>query len=330
MAHRQHPLGSGFTASSTAAEVVAGIDLTGKNFIITGGHTGIGREATAALANAGASVTVGARHPQRAAVAVDGMDGVEVSHIDLVDPPSIDAFVARWLDSGRPLHGLINCAGVAASETVQRDARGYEMQFAANHLGHFQLTLGLLPALRAARNARVVNVTSGAHRFGRIRWEDPHFSHDYDPMAAYAQSKLANVLFAVELDRRWAGDGIRGYAVHPGVVVGTALNSAVGEQSLREQGLIDAAGKPIIDPERGKKSPQQGAATIVFAATSPLLADLGGVYCKDNDVSELDAGDKPLTAESIPSDVAPHAIDHQSARQLWDLSEQLVGRREVL
>lgn len=322
MTHKQHPLKTGFTSASTADEVLSGIDLSGKNVIVTGGHAGIGLETTRALSKAGASVTVGSRNPDQAALALTGIERAEVSQLDLLNPESINAFAARWLDSGRPLHILINGAG--ASGGPVRDARGYEKHFATNHLGHFQLTLGLLPALRAAHGARVVNVSSGAQRFADIQWDDPNFTTGHNLNLAYAQSKTANVLFAVELDRRWAEDKIRGYAVHPGVVAGTKLNSSVGEEALRAMGLIDASGQPIIDPEVGKKTPQQGASTIVFAATSPLLAEIGGVYLKDNDISPLDDEPRPVTAQSIPSDVVSHSIDPQSAQRLWQLSEQLL------
>ena len=325
MTKNQHPIGSGFTAASTADEVLKGIDLSGRNVVITGGHVGLGLETTRALSKAGASVTVGSRDPDRAAPALAGIERVEVSQLDLLDPTSIDAFATRYLDSDRPLHILINNAGVMAGPLV-RDTRGYESQFATNHLGHFQLTLGLLPALRAAHGARVVNVTSGGHRLSDIRWDDPHFTTGYDGMLAYGQSKTANVLFAVELDRRWAADGIRGYAVHPGIVVGTNLGPSITEDALRAMGLIDSSGRPIIDPDREKKTPQQGASTSVFAATSPLLADIGGVYLKDNDISPLDTP-RPInfgTEDDIPSDVVPHAVDPDSARRLWELSEQLL------
>ncbi len=324
MSHKQHSIGTGFTAAFTADEVLAGIDLGGKNVIVTGGHAGLGLETTRALTRAGALVTVGAREPERAARAVAGIERVEVSQLDLFDPKSIDAFAARWLESRRPLHVLVNNAAPLPSKTVVRDARGYELQFATSHLGHFQLTLGLLPALRAAHGARVVNVSSGAQRFGEIRWEDPNFTTGYESRLAYAQAKKANVLFAVELDRRWAKDGIRGYAVHPGVVVGTGLNNSAGPDALRAMGLIDEAGQPIIDPLRGKKTPQQGASTIVFAAASPLLAEIGGVYLKDNDVSPLDDAPRSLTADSIPAEVASSSIDPGSARRLWELSERLL------
>ena len=319
----QHPIGTPFAAAATADDVVAGIDLAGTNAIVTGGHAGIGLEVTRALAKAGASVMVGARDPERAAAALGVVEGIEIGQLDLIDPGSIEAFASRWLDGRRPLHILVNGAG--ASGGPERDARGYETQFATNHLGHFQLTLALLPALRAAHGARVVNVSSGAQRFGRIRWDDPHFASGYDKRAAYAQSKVANVLFAVELDRRWAPYGIRGYAVHPGVVVGTRLNSSAGEEALRRMGLIDGAGRPIIDPATGKKTPGQGASTIVFAATSPLLAGIGGVYLKDNDISPLDDEPRQLTADCIPAEVASHSIDPASAERLWRLSERMLN-----
>lgn len=167
-------------------------------------------------------------------------------------------------------------------------------------------------------------MSSGAQRFGEIRWDDPNFSTGYSSRAAYAQSKKANVLFAVELDRRFSKDGIHGYAVHPGVVVGTKLSSGAGPEALRQMGLIDEAGNPIIDPERGKKTPAQGASTIVFAATSPLLAEIGGVYLLDNDISRLDDAPATLTAERIPAEVASHSIDPASAERLWELSERLL------
>ena len=325
MTHMQHPIGTPFNAASTADEVLDGIDLTGKNAVVTAGHTGIGLEVTKALSRAGATVTVASRDPDRAVPALSGIERAEIGRLDLLDPASIGAFVERWLDSGRPLHILINGAAVPGPAELVRDPRGYEVQFATNHLGHFQLTAGLLPALRAARAARVVNVSSGAQRFSDILWDDPNFSEtDYDTSLAYAQSKTANVLHAVELDRRWAVDGVRGYAVHPGVVLGTALNSEVGEEALRAMGLIDEDGWPVIDPERGKKTPRQGAGTIVFAAASPLLADIGGVYLEDNDISPLDDEPRPMSAEGPPADIMSHSIDPKSALRLWELSERLL------
>jgi NAD(P)-dependent dehydrogenase (short-subunit alcohol dehydrogenase family) len=325
----QQPIGTGFTAASTADEVLAGLDLTGTSVVITGGHVGLGLEMSRALSKA-------ARNPARAATALDGIERVQVEQLDLIDPASIDTFVARYLGTGRPLHVLVNNAGIMGGPLV-RDARGYESHLATNHLGHFQLTDGLRPALRAAHGARVVTMTSGAHRLSDIRWDDPNFeSTEYDGHLAYAQSKTANVLFTVELDRRWSGDGIRGYVVHPGIIATTNLGPARAEgeapslslpiQELQAQGLFDADGNPVIAPEKGLKTPQQGASTAVFAATSPLLAEIGGVYLKDNDVSPVDATPQTREFDGPPSaDVAPHALDPESARRLWSLSEQLLG-----
>lgn len=338
MRARQRPLGSGFTAASTAAEIVSGRDLTGLQVVITGGHSGLGRETTRVLCAAGASVTVAARNPVRAADQLRGIDGVRTEALDLLDPASIDAFTDRYRASGRPLHVLINNAGLMGGPLV-RDARGYESQFATNHLGHMQLSPGLLPALRAAQGARVVNLTSGGHRLSDIRWHDPHFADGYDElgMLAYGQSKTANVLFAVELDRRWSRDGVRGYAVHPGIVLGTNLGpwraegapqtGGLSEETQHALGLLDAAGRPVIDPDRERKTVEQGASTTVFAATSPMLADAGGVYLKDNDVSPLDEDPRPLdfaTETEPPATVVPHAVDPESAAQLWELSDRLL------
>ncbi|MFI5716346.1 SDR family NAD(P)-dependent oxidoreductase [Nocardia sp. NPDC051750] len=323
---KQQPLGSGFTAASTADEVLAGIDLNGINIVVTGGHAGIGLETTRALSKAGASVVVGARRPGRAAAALAGIERVEVGPLDLAHPASIDAFTARYAGSGRPLHILINNAGVPLHETLTLDARGYEAQFATNYLGHFQLTLGLLASLRAAHGARVVNLSSGGHRISGIRWNDVHFTTGYQSLLAYGQSKTAAILFAVELDRRWARDGVRGYAVHPGIVPGTSLNSSVGEEQLRAAGLIDEDGQPVVAPDRGIKNARQGAATTVFAATSPLLDEIGGVYLMDNDVSVVDENPEPVTGaeQDPPAEVVPHAIDPRSAERLWELSEELI------
>ena len=327
MTHKQHPIGSGFTAASTADEILKGVDLSGTNVVVTGGHVGLGLETTRALTKAGASVTVGARSPDRAAPALAGIERVDIGQLDLLDPTSIDAFATRYAGSGRPLHILINNAGIMGGALV-RDARGYESQFATNHLGHFQLTLGLLPALRAAHGARVVNVSSGGHQLSDIRWDDPHFTTGYDGMLGYGQSKTANVLFAVELDRRWAEQGIRGYAVHPGVAFGTNLAPWITEDELRAMGVIDDSGRPIIDPDRELKTLQQAASTSVFAATTPLLAEIGGVYLKDNDIAALDDAPSTIAFGSEPitlPGVAPHAVDPESAQRLWKLSERLLA-----
>jgi NAD(P)-dependent dehydrogenase (short-subunit alcohol dehydrogenase family) len=320
----QAPLGTPFSASSTASDVLDRLDLTGQEVIVTGGHGRLGREVTRALAAAGAAVTVAARDPQRAAGAVAGIAGLRVEQLDLADPGSVEAFAQRWLISGRPLHVLVNNAALFPSE-LMRDARGHELTFSTSHLGHFQLTGALLPALRAAGGARVVNVTSGAARVGEIRWEDLDFATGFDPGAAYSQSKRANVLFTVELDRRYADQGVRAFAAHPGVIVGPGPFPPETSALYRAQGLVDEDGGTIINPEAGKKTVEQGAATLVFGAASPWLDGLGGVYLKDCDIAVLDDTLRPVTADDIPSDANSAMLEPQDARRLWELSERLLA-----
>lgn len=325
MINQQIPLHTPFTAASTATDVLAGIDLTGKEAIVTGGHSRLGREVTHALAAAGATVTVASRDTARAAEAVAGIDGVRVEELDLTDPESVDAFASRWNASGRPLHVLVNSAAVLFSPELRLDARGIELAFATSHLGHFLLTRALLPALRAAHGARVVTVTSGAARIGEIRWDDLNFTSGYNPVAGYAQSKRANTLFTVELDRRLAADDIRAFAVHPGVVMGPGPHAPARLESLRAQGLVDHNGETIINPEVGKKTIEQGAATVVFGAASPLLDGIGGVYLKDSDVAPIDDEVRPMTADSIPADANSAMLDSDDASRLWEFSEKLLG-----
>lgn len=321
----QHPLPTPFTASSTAADVLDGVDLTGRNVVVTGGHGRLGREASRALAAAGASVTVASRDTDRASAAVAGMPGVRVERLDLTDPASIDAFAARWTASGRPLHALVNNAAMLFTPDRRLDARGNELSFSTAHLGHFRLTRALLPALLEARGARVLTVTSGAARVGQIRWDDLTFANGYDPGAAYGQSKRANVLFTVELDRRYTDQGIRAFAAHPGVVIGPGPHDESRIASYREQGLVDEHGATVIDPAVGKKTVEQGAATLVFGAASPLLDGVGGVYLKDSDVAVVDDRVRPLTADSIPSDANSAMLDADDARRLWEVSVQLTA-----
>ena len=322
MTHKQHPIGTDFTPASTADDVLVGVDLVGKTAIVTGGHAGIGLEVTRALAKAGARVILGARDPSRASKTIANIRGVEVAQLDLIDPTSIDNFSKRQIESCAAVNMLINCA--VACGGPERDVRGYETQFATNHLGHFQLTLALLPLLSASFGARVVSVSSGAHRFGSICWNDLQFERSFNSLAAYAQSKVANVLFAVELDRRWESLNIRGFAVHPGVVATTKLSQAAGYVALKRMELIDEDGHPIIDPAAGKKTPAQAASTIVFAAASPLLIGFGGVYLKDNDISPLVEDGGSFLSNSFPAEAAPHAIDPEAARRLWTLSKALL------
>ncbi len=325
MATLQKPIGSGFGAASTAASIIKGIDLSGKVAIVTGGHSGIGLETVRALSSAGADVIVPARDRETASRALQGFD-VEVEAMDLLDPKSIDAFAEKFLASGRRLHILINSAGVGGAP-LTRDARGYELHFATNHLGHFQLSIRLWPALRQANGARVVAVSAWAHSRAPIVFEDLNFERrDYVPWIAYGQSKTANILFALALDQRAKAHGVRGFSLHPGSIVGTGLSKHVAVEALRVLGLVDADGNPIIDPARNLKTAEQGAATSIWCATSPQLDGMGGVYCQNCDIAPLVS--EELAANQIGSmalGVLPHAVDPQAADRLWSLSEQLLG-----
>lgn len=323
----QTPLPSGFDGSTTAREVLAGTDLGGRTAVVTGGASGLGVETVRALRAAGASVVVPARDPAKAAAALAGVPGVETAPMDLVDPASVDAFAAGFLASGRPLHLLVNSAGVMAAP-LDRDADGHERHFATNHLGHFRLTRRLWPALLAAGSARVVAVSSWGHRRSDIVWEDIDFERrPYDPMDAYGQSKTANNLFAVELDRRGRAHGVRAFAAHPGAIL-TPLARHLDAEALRGMGVLDEGGAPVIDASRNMKTPEQGAATAVWCATSPRLDGLGGVYCENCDIAPLAEDDGPLghsTAQAPAFGVRPYSVDPDAARRLWTLSEGLTG-----
>jgi len=324
MSSVQTPIHSGFSMASAADEVLAGIDLTGKTAIVTGGYSGIGTETSRALRAAGARVIVPARDLAKARKALDGID-VSIEPMDLADPASIDAFAERFVARGEPLHILVNSAGVMAMP-LTRDARGYEMQFATNHLGHFQLTARLWPALKRAGGARVVSVSSRGHRFAGVDFDDPNFEHrEYDPWVAYGQSKTANVLFALGVDKRGEAEGIRAFALHPGAII-TDLVRHMSQDDLRARGAIDEEGRPVVDLARGFKSVPQGAATSVWCATSPQLDGMGGVYCEDVEVSPV-LVDADNTPGRVSNDVGvrPWAIDPVAAENLWSLSEKLTG-----
>ncbi len=326
----QQPIGSGFGAASTAADVIKDIDLSGKIAIVTGGYAGLGLETTRVLSSAGARVIVPARDQVKAAAALKGMGRVEMEPMDLVDPASIYAFANKFLASSQPLYILVNSAGIMALPTLTLDARGFEYHFATNHLGHFQLTNRLLPALRKARGARVVSVSSWGHRLSDVIYDDIHFAHRaYDPMAGYGQSKTANVLFAVELDAREQAEGIRAFAVHPGSIVATDLGRHFSHKQLEAFGVFDKNGNQILDPSRQLKTIAQGAATQVWCATSPQLDGLGGVYCENVEVARIASVEKLSDWASDDSTrkigVMPYAVDLGSAERLWSLSEEFLG-----
>lgn len=315
---RQTPLHTGFGAATTATEALAGRTLSGMQAIVTGGASGLGLETVRVLAGAGARVVVPARDPRQAQAALASLAGVEVKALDLLDPQAIDSFAAAFLASGRALHVLVNGAGLMASPLL-RDARGYEAQFATNHLGHFQLTARLWPALRQAQGARVVCVSSLGHRQAGADLDDPHFLRQpYDKWRAYAQSKSANALFAMELDRRGAAHEVRAFSLHPGAIL-TPLVRHLDQDDLRRVGALDDAGQVNPPPQSGFKNVAQGAATAVWCATSAQLDGLGGVYCEDCDIAALVADD------STGPGVRRWAADPAQARQLWALSEQMTG-----
>lgn len=237
-----------------------------------------------------------------------------------MDPASVDSFADRFLDTGQALHILINNAGIMAPPLV-RDARGYESQFATNHLGHFQLATRLWPSLRKAAGARVVALSSRGHMRSPVEFDDWNFERrEYDRWVAYGQSKSANALFAVALDAIGEQHGVRAFAVHPGGII-TDLVRHMSPEELRASGMVDDKGKPVIDPANNMKAPEQGAATSIWCATSHQLDGMGGVYCENGDV-----------AIAVPADskemlgVRPWAIDPAFADRLWSLSETLTGK----
>lgn len=299
---------------SSADDVLRGIDLSGKLAIVTGGYSGIGLETTRALARAGARVVVPARRRASALAAAEGIEGVEVGELDLADLGSVRAFAERFTASGRPVDILINSAGVMAMP-LTRIGPGWEAHFAINHLGHHALVNHLWPAL-ADGGARVVAVSSAAHHLSNIRWDDLHFEQGYDRSQAYGQAKTANALFATHLDALGREFGVRAFSLHPGKIL-TPLQRHLSDADKVAYGWIDEDGNPI-DPSF--KTPEQGAATQVWAATSPRLAELGGLYCEDCDVAELTTpDDAPLTG------VRAYAVDPEEAARLWELSARLTG-----
>jgi NAD(P)-dependent dehydrogenase (short-subunit alcohol dehydrogenase family) len=252
MATKQAPIHSGYSSTTTAREVIGGPRLEGVNAVVTGGYSGVGLETTRALADAGATVIVPARTPDKARAALSGFDRVEVEGLDLIDPESIDAFATRFLISGRPLNILINNAGIMAPP-LTRDARGFESQLATNHLGHFQLTARLWPALQKARGARVVALSSRGHRNSAFDFDDPNFERrPYDKWIAYGQSKTANALFALALDVRGEPHGIRAFSVHPGAVI-TELMRFMPADEIRSA-IASAQGiEPLKSAEQGRR-----------------------------------------------------------------------------
>ncbi|WP_432201357.1 oxidoreductase [Erythrobacter sp. W53] len=320
MPSAQKPISSPFGYRSTAREVAAASDVKGKTIVVTGGYSGIGTETVRALAEAGAKVIVGARRPETAREVLEGMTGdIAILPLDLSDPASIDAFAEKLAEQTSTLDILINNAAIMASP-LMRDSRGYEMQFATNHLGHFQLTQRLWPMLKAAAKGggspRVVTVSSVGHRLNGLDLDDPNWeTREYEKWPAYGQAKSANALFALQLDTLGEAHGIRSFAVHPGGIA-TPLQRHLTMEEQVAMGWYDDEG----NVHEAFKSTEEGAATSVWAATSPLLDGMGGVYCEDCNIGAMATEETPRG-----SGVSPHIRDEGLAKGLWAKSEELIG-----
>ena len=303
---------------STAAEVIGGVDLSGKRAVVTGASSGIGVETARALASAGAGVTLAVRNIELGErVAADirtstGNDVVSVSALELSDLSSVEAFVSTWTG---PLDILVNNAGVMAIQQLTLSASGHEMQFATNHLGHFALAVGLHDALAAAAPARVVSVSSGGHLRSPVVFDDIDYKfRDYEPFGAYGQSKTANVLFAVEATRRWARDGILANALMPGGIATPLQRHLPKDYAAQALDAFRAAGTDF-------KTVEQGAATSVLLAASPLLDGVGGRYFENcNEAIPVERRGNPGQGG-----VAPYALDLANAERLWELSLKMIG-----
>jgi NAD(P)-dependent dehydrogenase (short-subunit alcohol dehydrogenase family) len=319
----QRPVRTPFTAASTAAEVIAGVDLTGRRAVITGASSGIGTETARALASAGADVTLAVRHAQAGIETAEqisastGSKRVHVRPLDLTSRESVDGFVAAWEG---PLHILVNNAGIMAPPTREVTADGVELQFATNYLSHFALSLGLHPHLAEAGDARVVSVSSVGHLRSPVVFDDINFERrDYEPWVAYAQSKTAAALIVVAMTAHWSRDGITANAVHPGGIRTNLLRyqgDAYLERLRAQYGSVDAA---------PWKSVEQGASTSVLAAASPLLDGVSGRYFEDNNEAEPSTA-AATTSGLLTSGIAPWASDPQAAQELWTRSLAMTGR----
>lgn len=310
----QRPVGSPFGAASTAAEVLAGHDLTGRRVLVTGGYSGIGLALVRALVDAGATVLAPARRPEQAAEALAGLPRVTIGTLDLADQASVTAYADGLVAAADgPIDVVVDNAGVMACPE-DRVGPGWERQLATNHLGHFALVNRLWPLL--AGGARVVSVSSLGHHHSPMRWDDLAFESGYDKWAAYGQSKTANILFAVHLDAHGREHGVRAWSLHPGAIL-TSLGRHLTEADLDAVLVRDASDEPVM-PDF--KTPEQGAATAAWAATSPLLEDRGGAYLEDCEVG-------PLVTEDglLASGVKPHALDPQEAARLWAWSAEQTG-----
>lgn len=312
----QKPVNSRFDAKSEPSEILEGIDLSGKVAMVTGGYSGIGLETSLALKEAGARVIVPARRIEVAKSELNGVIGDEdIFELDLANPASVYKFVEGFVGSDIPLDILINNAAVMACPQMPTK-EGWDLQFAVNHIGHFILTKGLLPSLVKSSEARLVTLSSTGHKLSGIQWEDVHFENSYDKWKAYGQSKTAASLLAVEVGNRMRDEGIKTYSVHPGGIF-TPLQRHLEKEEMIALGWLDEDGELSEMAAANFKSPAQGAGTSLWAATSPMLNDVSGVYCENCDVAARQE-DGPM-ARYIG--VADWAVDTDEASKLWDLTE---------
>ena len=314
----QAKLGSGLDPKSEPSDILAGKDLTGKVAVVTGGYSGIGLETTRALAAAGAKVYVPVRNFDKAAETLATIKRGEVIPLsmDLGDFASIRRFVAEMLEDETQIDLLINNAGIMACPEARVEG-GWESQFGVNHLGHFLLTKGLLPALLAADAPRVVFLSSIAHRRGGVNFDDINFEKTpYEKWTAYAQAKTANALFALGLDMKYAEQGLRAFSVHPGGIM-TPLQRHLDNEEMIALGWLDESGNLSELAASLFKSTTQGCTTTLWAATSEQLDGKGGLYCEDCDVADL-------ADENTPRyfGVAQWAVDPALAKELWEISER--------
>jgi NAD(P)-dependent dehydrogenase (short-subunit alcohol dehydrogenase family) len=307
--------------STTALEIVRGRDLSGKTVVVTGGTSGIGTETARAFAAAGAEVMLPTRDIEFGSAVADrlitdtGNAKIRNYEMDLADFESIRRFADNFMTEYPQLDILVNNAGIMACPFA-RTGQGYELQFAVNHLGHFLLTATLASALSASVGCRVVTLSSVAHRLSPVIFDDLHFDRrPYDKWRAYAQSKTANALFAYALNERLRACGGLAFSVHPGGIM-TNLQRHMSRDEMQALGWIDEKG----GVRKGFKTPAQGAATAVWAATSPDLVHLGGAYCEDCQLAE------PATKDNLTRGVHAHARDPEAAVELWEISERLVDQ----
>jgi len=310
-----------FGRESTALDVIAGHNLAGRETIVTGGASGLGYETARALASAGARVVVAGRDTTKGEEAVTalrksaGSERVVFRHLDLSSLESVTTWARKHSATGKPLHILVLNAGVMATPLI-RTADGFESQFAINYLGHFAFTLGLLPSLGAAGRARVISLSSRAHRRSDVHFDDLNYrSRPYDPWEAYGQSKTACALFAAAMTTRYGHLGITCNAVMPGGIR-TGLQRHMSREDIAARGW-DAAVPP------GWKTPGQGAATTIWAAVTPELDGVGGKYVEDCAIAT------PWTHDNDPPDghYLPYALNPEHAERLWTLTEDQLLRR---